>query len=155
MTEQEAARFYTDTLNRLRELGAGELVLDIESTVARGRPRTETGGKAGTLQTPLSPREALAVALHMLVAAVEPPIQVQAAEQILGASITWDFDELEPRQLHGEAGPALFPEPSSSSHEFPQLPLLGRDEREALRGAATKLLELARQLEEHGNADTD
>lgn len=155
MTEQEAAKFYTDTLSRLRDLGAGELVRDIENTVARGRPRSETGSKTGTLQTPLSPREALVLALHMLVAAVEPPIQVQAAEEILGTGVIWGFDELEPRQLHGEAGMALFPEPRSSALENPQLPALSSDERETLRTGATKLLKLMRELEEDLDADAD
>lgn len=155
MTDQEVASFYTETLRRLHNLGAGELVRDIENTVARGRPRAEVGGKAGTLQTPLSPREALVVALHMLVAAAEPPVHVQAAQEVLGAEIVWGFDELEPRRLHGDAEPASFPSRASRPLESPHLPDLSDDAREALRAGGTALLQLVRELEEHGNADAD
>jgi len=155
MTDQEIASFYTDTLRRLLELGAGELVRDIESTVARGRLCAEVGGKSGTLQTPLSPLEALVVALHMLVAAVEQPVHVQASQEVLNAEIVWRFDELEPRQLLSDAGPASFPARTSSPVESPQRPELSDNASEALRASATALLTLVRELEEHGNADVD
>lgn len=153
MTDQEAAAFYATTLSSLRERGAIELVQDIESTVVRGRPRMEAGGKTGTLQTPLSPREALVVALHMLVAAVEPPLQLEAAQELLGADVKWGFDELAPREVSGESGTVWFPVRASSALESPQVPRLSQNARETLRTSATRLLMLVRELEEHVDAD--
>lgn len=153
MTDQELADLYTETLRRLLALGASELVRDIETTVARGRPRAEVGGKTGTLQTPLSPREALVVALQMLVAAVEPLVHVQAAQEVLGGKIVWGFDELDARQLDSDAGTVSFLVRASSPLERPQLPDMSESERDALRTGATTLIQLVRELEEHGNAD--
>lgn len=147
MTEQEAAELYKYVLLRLRKLEATDLVQEIEVTVGRGELRSEVGAKSDALQTPLSPHEALVVALGMLVAAVEPPIHRTEAEKELESTISWRFDELEPRHLQHEAGKVPFPEPRTASREALEFPALTQDELKSLRDHAAQLLKLARACE--------
>ena len=84
-----------------------------------------------------------------------PDGQVEIMKEVLNAEIVWRFDELEPRQLQSDAGPASFPARTSSPVESPQRPELSDNASEALRASATALLTLVRELEEHGNADVD
>lgn len=146
MTEQEAAELYNHVLVRLRELKATELIYEIEVTVSRGELRSEVDAKTDALQTPLSPHEALVLALRMLVAAVEPPIHRTEAERVLESTISWRFDELQPRHLQ-EAGTMTFPDPRAARREAPEFPSLTKGQLEALRNHAGKLLELARDTE--------
>lgn len=151
MTGREAAELYNHVLVRLRELEATELTHEIEVTVGRGELRSEVGAKSDALQTPLSPHEALVVALRMLVAAVEPPIHRTEAEKALETTISWRFDELEPRHLQHEAGTLLFPESRAAAWAAPELPSLTKDELQALHNRAAKLLDLARETEKEGD----
>ena len=147
MTEQEATELYNHVLVSLRELKASELIHEIEVIVGRGELRSEVDAKSDALQTPLSPHEALVVALSMLVAAVEPPIHRREAEKVLASTVSWRFDELQPRNVQREAGAAPSPEPRPAGREAPEFPSLTKDQLETLRNCAARLLELARDTE--------
>lgn len=147
MTEREAAELYNHLLARLRELAATELIREIEVTVGRGELRSEVDAKSNALQTPLSPHEAVVVALQMLVSAVETPIHRAEVEKAVESTISWRFDELEPREVQPDSGIARSPEARSTSREAPEFPSLRKDQLETLCSYATRVLELTRDTE--------
>lgn len=138
-------------LNELRKIGASDLVQSIESTVARGKSKTNVSKK--TTQMSLLPKEAVIVALHMLVAAVEPPFQLKSAEEILDVKIDWAFDELQPQQFSSDSGIALFTQLVENELTPPKIPLLNEEERVALRDGVLRIIEMINELEKDLNAD--
>lgn len=107
LTEHEARELYAELLGKLDELGASALARDIEISVLRGAPRKESGPRAQELvyQAALSAREALAVALRMLLAALEPVLQVASVREVLQNITAPDSDALEVRWAFDRIGP--------------------------------------------------
>lgn len=160
LTNHEARAFYTEFLDKLRRLDAEALARDIEKTVLRGALRSEAGSsaKAQTFQTPLSPREALAVALRMFLAALDPALQIPHVREVLGAGsggeddtapeLVWAFDRLEPGE---EPDHEMLPQADPRTlGELEALPEIEPESLTALREMARQLASLVAELETEG-----
>ena len=160
LTNHEARVLYTELLDKLRQLDAEALARDIELTVLRGALRAEDGSsaKAQTFQTPLSPREALVVALRMFLAALDPAFQLPHVRGILGAcssddesaapQITWALDRLEAGE---EPDHELVPQTDPRAlDELEKLPEVEPATLTQLHELAEQLVSLVAELETEG-----
>lgn len=152
LTEHEANEFYTELLSRLQDLGAGDLVREIELVVLRGALREESGlrRKGHTYQTRLSPREALQSALRMVLAALDPVFHVAHVQHVTGMdgvlpNVSWAFDRLEAVE-HLDRDMTLEPDLAARG-ELEELPTLDRDGVAKLRQMTKQLASLVLELE--------
>lgn len=95
LSDDEARTAYRELLEKLRALGANELVSEIDRAVGAGRVQER---KPHHIQEPLPATSVLEIALRMLAAWIEPAFLVSETEELLREASGAQFDGV--RWLH-------------------------------------------------------
>lgn len=123
---EDANEALRDLLNSLRNIGARDIAVEIETVVSRGvMKESEATGKIKELsQRPLLPEEAYRIALEMLVAFFEPlfmqkQLRIELAE-VMGkkADIVWSQDYVEESPIKPEEKESLINMPELEEGEY-------------------------------------
>lgn len=148
ISDDEARSAYGEILKQLRNAGADALVGNISEAVAEGRVH-ERERHPPTLE-PLSARKALALAVRMFAAWLEPSLLVAEARKDFGhpsgvePDVRWAHDRVD--VVAAEHG-GRDPQSSQRREEVSEIPGLTDEAADVLRAHLVRLREIAIELE--------